>query len=992
MRKSVFKKLSLGMALALVLGTTAHAGVAQAAEATWTLKKTSKTLYLNEDNQSGTKDTYDFNFENLPEGWKNDYSFEWRSKDEKVATVAKGGVVTAQSVGKTTITCYITEKDGGKFVDAVEAEVTVKANAADVQITNKADYDFEEGWVITTGAVVDLNRAMYDENGNKTTKRGVNVTDYTRWYATDEDGNKVAEDVVTIDQATGKFTMNKAGVYGLVCETYQSSKYTEPTATDFVVVIVQDAAPVIDAKQTAVAAFEVVLGTPVAKDAFKADEFKNNLVVTLVSEDGDELVELVKGVEAKYNEDKTAVTSVVVTMWSDLVDGKTYKVNTDDAEDSFVASVGKVKTIDVTVAKNGVIDAAAADVVYVVSERVDLNTLKVVYKDANGIDVTNEVRDGREEWTLEGDTDYFDFDPEAKTVTAYEDGVGKTAKLTIAYYEYDETTGEDVLVAQGVLVLKAQKAPATTINIVKKGIMSATATPGHSDDPKFKSTVAANDSDMYYAVHAKDSWGNKIGNTGHDTGVFTFYVNNDQVASIDPDTGLFTPYKAGTVRVSIYYTDLTVENPTEKYVGYDVVTIKADREAARVDVNTSTATITANVLKGETEASTNVEETASFLVTVKDNLGEAVTKLVPGVDLVMDGDYADYFTIAAYNGDKGGYEVTLKNADVVPVIATGDNKDKATVAVSAVVKLADKEGTAVEKKLTVNLKKPANATISSYKVDVADINVGMKNSTAAATITLYGLNNNGVKVSKVTLENALVGMDIKTFVKTVEGVTPAADLFAADVATGTALIYTITKGTELVKATGEFEATAVTGGAIKVQGEVMNANGNSIGLVDVTDVEDIGLVTVKAKAATYTVTVYEITKKTATDGTVSYTQAKKCSDDFKVTDSVTGINVTQNKIATTENTTLNNELGNKLAWTYDATVKAAVKECFSFKDGDGNDMTAGDTTKMAFEVRANGNSLYVKSVRIFRNVGNDDTGVQYVAITVNVGKTITIGE
>ena len=985
MRKSFFKKLSLGMALALVLGTTAHAGVAQAAEATWTLKKDIKILYLKEDNQSGTKDTYDFNFVNKPEGWKNDYSFEWRSEDENVATVAKGGVVTAVSVGETTITCYITEKDGGKFVDAVDAKVTVKANAADVEITNKPDYNYEEGWVIETGYTVDLNRAMYDENGNKTTKRGVHVTDYTRWYATDADGNVVGEDVVTIDQKTGKFTMNKAGVYGLVCETYQSSKNTETTAMDYVVVIVQDAKAEIEAKQTAVEKFEVVLGTPVAKDAFSASEFMNNLVVTLVSEDGDEVVELVKGVEAKYNEDKTAVTSVVVTMWSDLVDGKTYKVNSGEAEDSFVASVGKVKTIDITVAKNGAIDAAVADVVYVVSERVDLNTLKVVYKDASGIDVTGEAREGREEWTLEGDTDYFDFDPEAKTVTAYEDGVGKTAKLTIAYYEYDEKSGEDVLVAQGVLVIKAQKAPATTVTIVKKGVTTATATPGYSDDPGVKSTVAANDSDMYYAVHAKDSWGNKIGNTGHDTGMFTFYVNNDQVAAIDPETGLFTPYKAGTVRVSIYYTDLTVENPTEKYVGYDIVTIKADREAARVDVSTSTATITANVLKGATEASTNIVETASFIVSVKDNLGEVVTNLTPDVDLVMDGDYAEYFTIAAYNKDKGGYEVTLKNADVVSVIANDDNKDKATVAVSAVVKLADKEGTAVEKKLTVNLKKPANADVKSYKVDVADINVGMKNSTAAAEIVLYGLNNNGVKVEKINLEHALVATDIKTFVKNVSEEDDAKLFNGA--ATGTALVYTITKGTELVKATGEFEATAVTGGAIKVTaGEVMNAEGNLIGLVGAVEVDEIGAVTVKAKAATYTVTVYEITKKTSTDDKVTYTQIKKCSDDFKVTDSVTGINVTQNKVTTTDATTLNSELGNKLAWTYDESVKAAVTECFSFKNSDGADMTAD--ADMAFEVRANGNSLYVKSVRIFRNVDNGEK----VAITVNVGKTITIGE
>ena len=235
MMKSFFKKLSVAMALALVLGTTAQAGVAKAAD-TWSFKKNSKILYLNEDNTSGTSNTYDFDFKKgtLPKDWKDVYTFTWTSDDENVAEVGKGGVVTAVSVGKTTIRCSVVDKATGKEVATASAPVTVKENAAGIYISNYSDY---ADTVVAPGTVIDLDRTMYNANYEETTKRGELVTDYTRWIAEDVDGNVVDADAVTIDQTTGKFTMNKVGTYRLYAETYQSEKNPETTATSGVVYV-----------------------------------------------------------------------------------------------------------------------------------------------------------------------------------------------------------------------------------------------------------------------------------------------------------------------------------------------------------------------------------------------------------------------------------------------------------------------------------------------------------------------------------------------------------------------------------------------------------------------------------------------------------------------------------------------------------------------------------------------------------------------------------
>ena len=999
MRKSFFKKLSFGMALALVLGTTAHAGVAQAAE-TWTLKKDSKILYLNEDNQSNTKNFYDFNFKNKPENWKKDYSFAWSIADEEVATVAKGGVVTAVSVGKTVVTCEITNKETGA-VEVVKADVTVKANAAEVVINNAADYGTEYGWFIPTGTTIDLNRTMFDENGNSTTKRGVYVSDYTRWLATDMDGNVVAEDVVVVNQANGEFTFNVAGSYYLWCETYQSATNPDTTAYDYFAVTVADETVEIEAAQKTVDTFEIVFSTGLDATEFVKADFDKALVVV----NADENTELVRSTELVYNEDKTLVTGVKVQLWSEFENGKVYTVTCGEVETTFTASVGKANSIVITVAKTGNLDAVkGANVVYVETDgKVEDNTLAIAFKDAAGIDVTAKDRTGNVVFEYEGDVDYFDFDEETLKLVAYEDAVGKTLKITAKYVEIDDE-GEDVIVATGSIVVTAKAAPASELTSIVVGVIKANETPGFDKDQvkKHKSTIAANDEGLYIAVSAKDNWGNEIGNTGKEDdeiGYFTFTVNNDQIAAVGERDGYFTAFAEGTVRVDIFYTDLSVEEPKAVRVARQVVVIEENREASKLKVEDNSLDLVANVLKGETTKKTNIEQTATFKFTVEDNHGEAVKGLDANAFTITSDDATIQAILdnakVVWNGadDAQVYELKISNTDLIPAITTEKTVAKTSVGVSFTVALADNDSTAAQKKVTVTVKKPVNDTIEKYTVEVADkIDVGMLNtSKAKVDIVVYGLNSNGVKVAKIDALDKYVYGDMKAYVKGTDEVpAKAAELFNATATSGTALVYTITKSNTQVNAVGDAEVSVATGGSMKLEkGEVMHAvdtvSGSSIYLATVPTGSNL---VYTAKTGDYTVTVYEITKSTK-DDKATYKSVKVASDTFKVTDNKMVINAEQ--VSTTASTAslAGVELGKKLAWTDDVTVKAIVTECYKFTLKDIDEATT-EAMNMAFEVRANGNTLYVKSVRIFKSVTDDDS--QFVVLEKELGKTLTIAE
>ena len=328
--RSFSKKLAFVLAAAMVVTAFAPAAKAEAAKE-MAINKSSQILYVNEGINhkgadgvaagKGNVSVYDFSVKNKPADWKTAYTFKWSSDNEDVVSVAKGGVATAVGVGKANVYCKVIEKATNE-VTTLKTKVTVKANAYKVEISNADKFD---GAVVEAGDVVDLNRTMYDEDDNKTTKRGTLVTDYTKWVASPSAG-------VEIDQKTGKFTFTEAaeaGSYELSCYTYQSSKYTEPTAKSEAVKVELVKETNFDVKQDSVKKLTLT--------------FNTKMPALNVAD-----VEVIKMVgDYKYPQTIKTVTvaedgiSAEVVVFNNFADKANYVVKVKGCEDSsFVASVG----------------------------------------------------------------------------------------------------------------------------------------------------------------------------------------------------------------------------------------------------------------------------------------------------------------------------------------------------------------------------------------------------------------------------------------------------------------------------------------------------------------------------------------------------------------------------------------------------------------------------------------------------------------------------
>ena len=117
MMKSFFKKLSLVMALAMVVSLVAPAGSAFAAEAGIALQGT-KTVVDAIDVEVGG-DVVDLCFLGAPADWKS--TFKWTPGDETIASVDKAGKVTGLMAGETTVT--ITAGADGSYKHTVKVVV-----------------------------------------------------------------------------------------------------------------------------------------------------------------------------------------------------------------------------------------------------------------------------------------------------------------------------------------------------------------------------------------------------------------------------------------------------------------------------------------------------------------------------------------------------------------------------------------------------------------------------------------------------------------------------------------------------------------------------------------------------------------------------------------------------------------------------------------------------------------------------------------------------
>ncbi len=370
--RSFSKKLAFVLAAAMVVTAFAPAAKAEAAKE-MAINKQGKILYvtdgkgINDAAQvgggKGNVSSYDFAVSNKPADWKTAYTFAWSSSDEDVITVKNGGLTTAVGAGKADVVCVVTEKATGKAT-TLKNTVTVKANAAEVVITNADDY---ANTAVEVGDVVDLNRAMYDANGTKAPKRGVVVTDYTRWMVEPSTGVKV-------DSTKGTFEFTEeavAGEYKLWAETYQSKKYQAATAKSDVVKVELVKDMTFDVAQDSTTQFTLKFNNPVkalTRDDVAVSRMLGNYPYT----------QQVKSVVLA----KDGLTATV-TIFGEFKDQTNYTIKVTGFEDyTLTASVGKpVDLVIVAKDKNPSFIVTTNEAVELVCK----------FYDAAGVDVTSTV-------------------------------------------------------------------------------------------------------------------------------------------------------------------------------------------------------------------------------------------------------------------------------------------------------------------------------------------------------------------------------------------------------------------------------------------------------------------------------------------------------------------------------------------------------------------------------------------------------------------------
>ncbi len=131
MKKSIISVFLCIVLMLSLLPDTVHAASIRDVE----LNKKSITLYLNEDNKTDTKNSYQISLRNKPRDY-NDYRYEWTIEDTSVVDIQKklstNLTIVAKKVGTTRITCTIKNSDGTREVHTCSGKVNVMENAKTV--------------------------------------------------------------------------------------------------------------------------------------------------------------------------------------------------------------------------------------------------------------------------------------------------------------------------------------------------------------------------------------------------------------------------------------------------------------------------------------------------------------------------------------------------------------------------------------------------------------------------------------------------------------------------------------------------------------------------------------------------------------------------------------------------------------------------------------------------------------------------------------------
>ena len=509
MKKAFIQKLSIAMASALVI-TAATPATADAA-AKMKLNKTSKTLYVNKDNKSGTSNKYDFNILNKGTG---KYSYSWSTGDKKVATVNSKGVVTAKGVGTTKVTCKVTYKTGakkGKTYKKLTANVTVKANAAKVVINNAPENN-----QISVGTTFDFNRTMTAANGGK-------ATDKTEWFLFADEALTKESDVATIDK-NGVVTANKAGEFYVVAKTYQSAKYKEAGYT-----AVSEAVKVTVPLQMTGAS---VVSVDTMKLTFDSS------VKELIKKNDDIEIETVATNKIKFPVKSYTISEdgkeVTVVSYQDFSNDATYKVTAAGTSKETKAQIGEIASI--------VIDNQNFE------PQTDKKAGDLKYKvfDANGVDVTKKY--GFDKLSvISSKNNGSEVNDKGEVFLRTK---GDQVQVQLKFFKYNTTTGADESIVSNTAILTA--ADATATQTVKWAIGDATKEKEAYE--KNVKTIAAGAEGKQLFVTLKDSYGKEVK-------ADAFESLNDKILVVD-NAGNLYPLAAGTATVKVskggYYDYLTI--------------------------------------------------------------------------------------------------------------------------------------------------------------------------------------------------------------------------------------------------------------------------------------------------------------------------------------------------------------------------------------------------------------------------------------------------
>lgn len=409
MKKNFVKKtLASTLALAMVATATPAAFTTASAAAAPKFNRTSKTIYINE-NEIGS--SFDFNISNKVSGSK----YKWTTSNKAVATVNSVGLTKAGTkTGTATIKCKITFKT--KKTKTLSAKVTVKENATKVECTNVPENNT-------------IGMAGYDFDSKMTSASGAKATDYRRWEVSEEGNTAKA----TIDAKSGVVTVANAGEFKVRVVAYQNK--TKLAAND---VVVSDwmTIKVVPALQTVAQTSVTKLAATFddnMKDKVKASDFAIKNKATNV-------VSAVKGVS--FSDDGKVVT---VETFAQFADNATYVVTYDGKDYEVATTVGEVASIEVTTAT--VVENKETEIKYVL-------------KNANGVDITDAKNSTVDITEVENKDGWLN----GNKLTIFNKGSIAKIKITYHTYKYASNGTEEGAVSVEAVITAVEESAATVGN------------------------------------------------------------------------------------------------------------------------------------------------------------------------------------------------------------------------------------------------------------------------------------------------------------------------------------------------------------------------------------------------------------------------------------------------------------------------------------------------------------------------------------------------